>query len=168
MGQGDGAGGHLIFDVAVEGRLEHGSRVLIDGVGARVGWLGGRFHQLRCEAPVAAARGDRLTLRTAEGARLGEALVLDPGATRHGPSNDVLVALTALERGTAVAPPPLDAPALALERRYRHAGAGGLADRDLSPEERAGLFALREAGRVIRLASGAHVHAESADGRAPG
>jgi len=76
------------------------------------------------------------------------------------------VRLTALERGEAlgaeaeVAPPPLDAEALALEQRYISAGAQPPRDADLTPSERAALFALREAGRVVGLERGRHVHVD--------
>jgi hypothetical protein len=78
------------------------------------------------------------------------------------------VRLVALERGeelgpgAEVAPPPLDAEALALERRYVAAGAQPPSDAELTANERAALFALREAGRVVALARGVHVHVDFA------
>jgi hypothetical protein len=157
------------LDVALDGRLEHGARVLVvlgrAESEARVGWLGGRFHQLRCSAPLAVGAGETVEIRRLrDDELLGEATVLDPDASRHGPTNDALVRLVALERGEVlgaeaeVAPPPLDAEALALERRYVEAGRMPPADADLSAAERAALFALREAGRVVRLERGRHVH----------
>jgi molybdopterin synthase catalytic subunit/molybdopterin converting factor small subunit len=167
------ASAHQILDVALDVRLDHDARVLVvNGRAespARVGWLGGRFHQLRLEEPLAAERGTRLevrALRTDE--LLGEAVVLDPDAPRHGPTNDALVRLLGLERGEAVgadgtvAPPPLDAAALALEQRYRAAGSAGLADAVLTDAERAALFALREVGRVARPVPGTHAHVDFA------
>jgi molybdopterin synthase catalytic subunit/molybdopterin converting factor small subunit len=169
----DGAG--PVLDVALDARLGHGAHVLVvlgqAEAEARVGWLGGRFHQLRCLEPLAAARGDVLEIRALrDDELLGEAVVLDPDASRHGPTNDALVRLVALERGeelgsgAAVAPPPLDAEALALEERYVAAGATPPADADLSVAERAALFALREAGRVVLLERGRHVHVSFAEG----
>jgi MoaE-MoaD fusion protein len=161
-----------VLDIAVDTRLDHGSRVLVvsgtDEAAARVGWLGGRFHQLRCEEPFPALeRGAVVEVRHLRSDELlGEATVLDPDASRHGPTNDVLVRLVALERGeepradASVAPPPLDAEALALEQRYRAAGAEPPRDTDLSSDERAALFALREAGRVVALERGRHVHVD--------
>ncbi len=122
-----------ILDVAVDTRLEHGAHVLVvcgqAEAEARVGWLGGRFHQLRCDEPLAVARGDTVEIRRLrDDELLGEATVLDADAARHGPTNDALVRLVALERGeelgadAEIAPPPLDAEALALERRYVAAG----------------------------------------------
>jgi molybdopterin synthase catalytic subunit len=163
-----------ILDVALDARLEHGSRVLVVHghveSEARVGWLGGRFHQLRCAEPLtpAPARGDVVELRRlGDDELLGEATVLDATAHRHGPTNDALVRLVALERGeepradASIAPPPLDAAALALERRYVAAGAEPPHDADLTPDERAALFALREAGRVVLLDRGRHVHVDA-------
>jgi molybdopterin synthase catalytic subunit/molybdopterin converting factor small subunit len=157
------------LDVALDARLEHGVRVLVvlgrAESEARVGWLGGRFHQLQCSEPLAVGAGDTVEIRRLrDDELLGEATVLDPDASRHGPTNDALVRLVALERGEVlgadaeVAPPPLDAEALALERRYVEAGTTPPADADLSAPERAALFALREAGRVVRLERGRHVH----------
>jgi molybdopterin synthase catalytic subunit len=162
-----------VLDVSVDARLKHGARVLVVSgsaeAEARVGWLGGRFHQLRLAEPLAAKRGDALEIRRlGDDELLGEATVLDPDASRHGPTNDVLVRLIALERGeepaadASVAPPPLDAEALALERRYVEAGPTPPADADLSLSERAALFALREAGRVVLLERGRHVHVDFA------
>ena len=63
-----------------------------------------------------------------------------------------------LGAGADIAPPPLDAEALALEQRYVAAGTQPPADADLTSNERAALFALREAGRVVLLQRGIHVH----------
>jgi molybdopterin converting factor subunit 1 len=174
---GAGGGRLRVLDVAIDERLEHGRRVLVvrgtDEAAARVGWLGGRFHQLQLEEPLDVARGERVEVRALrDDELLGEAVVLDPDARRHGPTNDALVRLVHLERGDAdlsgaagdIAPPPLDAAALALEERYRAAGPAGLADADLSEEERAGLFALREAARVVRLGPGHYTHVDHAPG----
>jgi selenocysteine-specific elongation factor len=142
---------------------------------ARVGWLGGHFHQLRCDTALAVRRGDAVEVRRlGDDVLLGEGKVLDPAAKRHGATNDVLVRLTRLERGEpagaadgrerddVIAPPPLDAEALALERRYVAAGAAALADEELTAKERAALFALREAGRVVLAQPGRHVHTDFA------
>jgi hypothetical protein len=163
----------VVLDVAIDARLEHGARVLVVSgaaeVEARVGWLGGRYHQLRCDEALspAPARGDLVEVRRlGDDELLGEATVLDPSARRHGPTNDALVRLVALERGeeprddASIAPPPLDAEARALEERYVAAGAQPPHDADLTPAERAALFALREAGRVVLLERGRHVHVD--------
>jgi molybdopterin synthase catalytic subunit len=159
------------LDVALDARLEHGAEVLVvlgqAEAPARVGWLGGRFHQLQCREPLTVSQGDTVEIRRLrDDELLGEATVLDPDAQRHGPTNDALVRLVALERGeqlgaeAEIAPPPLDAEALALEERYVAAGAAPPADADLSAPERAALFALREAGRVVLLERGRHVHVQ--------
>ncbi|HEV7750808.1 MAG TPA: molybdenum cofactor biosynthesis protein MoaE [Baekduia sp.] len=161
--------GGPVLDVVLDARVEHGLRVLVV-VGhaeaeARVGWLGGRFHQLQCAQPLTVADGDVVEVRRLrDDELLGDGTVLDAAAERHGPTNDALVRLVALERGETlgagaeVAPPPLDAEALALERRYVAAGTQPPADAELSAVERAALFALREAGRVVLLERGRHVH----------
>ena len=76
--------------------VHHGTRE----TPARVATLGGRFHQLRCEQPLVAARGDRLVVRSiAPPDTLGGGVVLDPGVRRHGPSRDLLARLERLSRG---------------------------------------------------------------------
>ncbi len=167
--------GGPVLDVAIAARLEHGARVLVvhgsAEAEARVGWLGGRFHQLRCAEALepAPARGDVVEVRRlGDDELLGEATVLDGAARRHGPTNDALVRLVALERGeepgddASIAPPPLDAEARALEERYAAAGAQPPRDAELTANERAALFALREAGRVVLLERGRHVHVDHA------
>jgi MoaE-MoaD fusion protein len=162
-----------ILDVVIDARIEHGAHVLVVHgqveTEARVGWLGGRFHQLRCDEPLEVAHGDTVEIRRLrDDELLGEATVLDADAARHGPTNDALVRLVALERGeelgadAEVAPPPLDAEALALEQRYVAAGAQPPPDAELTVDERAALFALREAGRVVTLERGRHVHVDFA------
>jgi molybdopterin synthase catalytic subunit/molybdopterin converting factor small subunit len=162
-----------ILDVAIDARLDHGAHVLVvhgqAEAEARVGWLGGRFHQLRCDEPLQVAHGDVVEIRRLrDDELLGEATVLDADAARHGPTNDALVRLVALERGeelgadAAIPPPPLDAEALALEQRYVAAGTQPPPDAELTIDERAALFALREAGRVVTLARGVHVHVDFA------
>jgi molybdopterin synthase catalytic subunit/molybdopterin converting factor small subunit len=162
-----------VLDVAIDVRLDHGAHVLVvhgqAEADARVGWLGGRFHQLRCDEPLTVAHGDIVEIRRLrDDELLGEATVLDPDAARHGPTNDALVRLVALERGeelgadAEIAPPPLDAEALALEQRYVAAGAQPPPDAELTVNERAALFALREAGRVVTLERGRHVHVDFA------
>jgi hypothetical protein len=81
-------------------RLEHASTVAVAASGAaatsaRVSWLGGPFHQLRCADPLALADGARITV---DG---HPAVVLDADAPRHGPGNDLLVELTRRARRLA-------------------------------------------------------------------
>ncbi len=101
MGGGDRTGvSGAVIDVSLDGRLEHGAtvdvRVADEQSRARVGWLGARFHQLRCETPLATSAGDPVEVRSGGTAITG--VVLDPQAPRHGPSNDLLIHLTHLER----------------------------------------------------------------------
>jgi selenocysteine-specific elongation factor len=96
-----------ILDVELDTRIEHGTRVHIHHgtreSAARVAWLGGHFHQLRCESPLIARRDDRIVVRSiAPADTLGGGRILDPHARRHGPSTDVTVRLTQLARGEDV------------------------------------------------------------------
>lgn len=173
-----------IFDVALDARVEHGTRVQVHhgtrAVAARVAWLGGTFHQLRCEHPLVAARGDRLVVRqVAPPDTLGGGVVLDPAARRHGPTNDALVRLTRLARGedpdAEVATVPVQEPvapasaravelslaAVALEHRLRAAGHEALASAELSDDEYEHVAALRGAGRVARIGKDLYVHTDA-------
>jgi hypothetical protein len=82
--------------VTIDGRLPHGAEVEVragdQAARARVGWLGGPYHQLRLDAPLDVAYGTRIEVDGLPGA------VLDPDARGHGPSNDLLVELTRLAR----------------------------------------------------------------------
>jgi selenocysteine-specific elongation factor len=93
-----------IVDVELDDRIEHGAPVHIHHgtreSPARVAWLGGHFHQLRCERPLIARRDDRIVIRSiAPADTLCGGRILDPHARRHGPSSDLLVDLTRLARG---------------------------------------------------------------------
>jgi len=147
--------------------VHHGTRE----AAARLVELGGRFFQLRLEAPIVAAGGDRLVIRSlAPPDTLGGGVVLDPAPRRHGPSRDLLARLARLERGEPepVAPPPppepepelppLGPPALALEDALRAAGWEPPVDTD--PEL---LAALRAHGRAVRLGRDMHIHPDALD-----
>jgi len=169
------------MDVALEwatpeARPEGGARVAVHHgtreAAARLVELGGRFFQLRLEAPLVPARGDRVVIRAlAPPDTLGGGVVLDPAPRRHGPSRDLLARLARLERGepepapapaapAAPAPrprelPPLT-PALALEARLRAAGHEPPLD-----EDPAALAALRAHGRAVRLGPAMHIHPDA-------
>jgi molybdopterin synthase catalytic subunit/molybdopterin converting factor small subunit len=122
-----------ILDVAVDARLDHGAHVLVvhgqAEAEARVGWLGGRFHQLRCDEPLEVVRGDIVEIRRLrDDELLGEATVLDADAARHGPANDALVRLVALaerrRRGRTAAAGRRGTRARAALRRRRRSAAG--------------------------------------------
>jgi selenocysteine-specific elongation factor len=148
--------------------VHHGTRE----AAARLVELGGRFFQLRLEAPIVPARGDRLVIRSlAPPDTLGGGVVLDPAPHRHGPSRDLLARLARLERGepepepapvapAAVsepeAPPPLSPRALAVEDALR--AAGWEPPPDTEPEL---LATLRAHGRVVRLGRDMHIHPEA-------
>jgi selenocysteine-specific elongation factor len=156
-----------ILDVELDTRIDHGTRVHVHHgtreSPARIAWLGGRFYQLRCEAPLIARRGDRLVVRSVAPAdTLGGGRVLDPDARRHGPSRDGLVRLERLARGEdpdAAAPPevavhdppPLGAGAQELLERLRAAGHEPPPHGAFDAGERALLAQLRHAGRAERV-----------------
>ena len=87
-----------ILDVELDTRIQHKPRVTVHHgtreSPARVAWLGGHFHQLRCETPLVARRDDRLVIRSiAPADTIGGGRILDPHARRHGPSRSPLVSL---------------------------------------------------------------------------
>jgi selenocysteine-specific elongation factor len=150
--------------------VHHGTRE----TAARLVDLGGRFFQLRLERELVPARGDRLVIRSlAPPDTLGGGVVLDPQPRRHGPSRDLLVRLTRLERGED--PEPAAAPAETkpepaapepveltprqrkLEERLRAAGNTPPLDSELDAGD---LAALRSAGRAVRLGASMHIHPE--------
>jgi selenocysteine-specific elongation factor len=161
---------------APDARPDGGARVAVHHgtreAAARVVELGGRFFQLRLEAPIVAARGDRLVIRSlAPPDTLGGGVVLDPEPRRHGPSRDLLARLARLERGEPepefaaaapppapepAAPPPLGPDALALEDALRAAGWEPPVD---SASET--LAALRAHGRAVRLGRDMHIHPDA-------
>ena len=88
----------------------HGTRA----VPARLVALGDGLWQLRLEAPLLAAAGDRLVVRSvAPPDTLGGGTVLDPRARRHGRRPDVLARLQRLRRGEPEPEPEPAAPAAA-------------------------------------------------------
>jgi selenocysteine-specific elongation factor len=97
--------------------VHHGTRALP----ARLAALGTGLWQVRLEAPLLAAAGDRLVVRSvAPPDTLGGGTVLDPRARRHGRRPDVLARLERLRRGepepsprVASAPAPQTPPAAA-------------------------------------------------------
>ena len=175
-------GPSYVLDAALDVRVDGGTRVHVHHgtreAPARVAALGGRFHQLRLERPLVAARGDRLVLRSiAPPDTLGGGVVLDARAHKHGATADALARLEALERGekvataappaSAAAPPaaaaepaPLDPGALALERLLRDAGTEPPIEAELGDRARH-LPALREAGRAVRVGRTLHYHPDA-------
>jgi selenocysteine-specific elongation factor len=149
--------------------VHHGTRE----TAARLVDLGGRFFQLRLERELVPARGDRLVIRSlAPPDTLGGGVVLDPAPRRHGPSRDLLVRLTKLERGeepeetgSGAAPPPaapsppaeLTPRQRRLEERLRSAGHAPPLDAEPDASD---LAVLRAAGRAVRLGPAMHIHAE--------
>jgi len=107
-----------ILDAALDLREElRGRRVMVHhgtrAVPARLAALGAGLWQVRLEAPLLAAAGDRLVVRSvAPPDTLGGGTVLDPRARRHGRRPDVLARLERLRRGEPE-PVPEPSPAAA-------------------------------------------------------
>ena len=162
-------------------RPEHGERVQVhhgtrESPG-RLAELGGRFWQLRLEAPLVPAGGDRLVIRRiAPPDTLGGGVVLDPKARKHGAARGALVRLERLARGeppdpepaperpaapASPEPPPLTPSALALEERLRSASFEPPLDSELGPGAAKDLAALRGAGRAVRVARTMHFHPDA-------
>jgi selenocysteine-specific elongation factor len=159
-----------ILDVELDTRIEHGTRVQVHHgtreTPARVAWLGGHFHQLRCESPLIARRDDRIVVRSVAPAdTLGGGRVLDPNARRHGPSTDVTVRLSQLSRGEEVrmrgqspdsqlrmrGQTPDSQGAAEMLERLKVAGYEPPAHDTFDPEEQKLLGQLRHAGRAERV-----------------
>ncbi|MEA2194995.1 MAG: selenocysteine-specific elongation factor [Solirubrobacteraceae bacterium] len=107
-----------VIDAALElGDDLHGRRVMVHhgtrAMPARLAALGAGLWQVRLEAPLLAAAGDRLVVRSvAPPDTLAGGTVLDPRARRHGRRPDVLARLDRLRRGEPE-PPPAAPPAAA-------------------------------------------------------
>jgi selenocysteine-specific elongation factor len=102
-----------VVDAALDlGDDLHGRRVMVHhgtrAVPARLAALGAGLWQVRLEAALLAAAGDRLVVRSvAPPDTLAGGTVLDPRARRHGRRPDVLARLERLRRGEPEpAPPP--------------------------------------------------------------
>ena len=173
-----------VVDAALDLRDDlHGARVMVHhatrAVPARLAALGAGLWQVRLEAPLLAAAGDRLVVRSvAPPDTLGGGTVLDPRARRHGRRPDVLARLERLRRGepepapamapAAAAPPgPADSAAPVIEP-----GAVELAERLLAaghePPSRSDLGsavehlpALIQAGVAVRIGRDLYAHSDA-------
>jgi selenocysteine-specific elongation factor len=158
-------------ETGVRVHVHHGTRE----TPARMTWLGGRFWQLRLEAPLIARDGDRLVVRqVAPPDTLGGGGVLDSHPRKHGPARDLVARLERLSRGEAEPParaesalidapaapgPAVSAPlapsAVALEAELHAAGFTPPLDTEL---DAADLAALRATGRAVRVGRNLHFH----------
>jgi selenocysteine-specific elongation factor len=153
--------------------VHHGTRE----APARVVPLGGGFAQLRLEAPLIPARGDRFVLRqVAPPDTVGGGSVVDPRPRKHGASEAVVERLTRGESTAEIAPvpaepaaepAPLDDAALALvallrsDWRSPRTDAELIASVDLSEREVLDRLRLLEgAGQVVRVGRNLHFHPE--------
>jgi selenocysteine-specific elongation factor len=171
--------------VATETELRRGTRLHVHHgtreTPARLVPLGPGLAQLRLEAPLVPAAGDRLVLRqVAPPDTVGGGSVIDPHPRKHGPSPEVVERLQALQRGEAPPepaashpapapePPPLDAAALRLASVLRSDGAAPRTDGELAEATGLGaaevgerLRALERAGQAVRVARNLHFHPEA-------
>jgi selenocysteine-specific elongation factor len=144
-----------VVDAALDLREElRGRRVMVHhgtrAVPARLAALGDGLWQLRLEAALLAAAGDRLVVRSvAPPDTLGGGTVLDPRARRHGRRPDVLARLARLRRGEPEPAAPAPAPARAAADPATPGGSGSTATAPgaaLAPEALALAERLRAAG----------------------
>jgi selenocysteine-specific elongation factor len=171
-----------VIDAALGLRDElHGRRVMVHhgtrAVPARLAALGSGLWQVRLEAPLLAAAGDRLVVRSvAPPDTLAGGTVLDPGARRHGRRPDVLARLERLRRGepepapappgqAAAAPagpagPALDSDAIELAERLLAAGHEPLSRAQLGSAT-AHLPALITAGVAVRIGRDLYAHRDA-------
>jgi selenocysteine-specific elongation factor len=160
--------------------VHHGTRQ----APARVVPLGHGFAQLRLEAPLVPAAGDRLVLRRlAPPDTVGGGVVVDAHPRKHGPGAELVERLRALRRGDpapeapasappapAPNPPPLDEAALGLASLLRSDGERPRTDAELAAAAglEAGaagerLRALERAGQVVRVGRSLHFDPEALD-----
>ncbi|HEX5225692.1 MAG TPA: selenocysteine-specific translation elongation factor [Solirubrobacteraceae bacterium] len=176
-----------VLDCALSLRdARHGQRVQVHhgtrAVAARLVELGDGLFQLRAEAPLLAADGDRVVVRrVAPADTLGGGTVLDAHARRHGRREEIVERLARLRAGELAPHPdvePLAAPqprAVAtprlaaleeVESRLREAGTALLSEAQLAATS-ATLAALREESRAVRVSGRLYAHpATVADVRA--
>ena len=170
----DWADGAEPTEPSVRLHVHHGTRE----APARVVPLGGGFAQLRLEAPLIPATGDRFVLRqVAPPDTVGGGVVVDAGPRKHGASDGVVARLRGegaeaeaeAEAETAAqdAAPVLDDVALALVSILRADGTSPRTDADLAAEvglpEREALERLRlleGAGQAVRVGRNLHFHPE--------
>ena len=174
----------LIVDAALQLHdAQHGQRVMVHhgtrtAPGRLVG-LDGELWQVRLEAPLLAAAGDRLVVRSvAPPDTLGGGTVLDPRARRHGRRPEVLARLERLRRGepepppaapeheaaapaaAAAAAPVLEPGAVELAERLLAAGHEPLARSELGADA-AQLPALIQAGLAVRIGRDLYAHRDA-------
>jgi len=174
-----------VIDAALDLREElRGRRVMVHhgtrALPARLAALGAGLWQVRLEAPLLAAAGDRLVMRSvAPPDTLGGGTVLDPRARRHGQRPDLLTRLERLRRGEpepSSAAPPAQAPgpaaAAAASGPALEPAAIELAERLLAaghePPSRAELGAdveqlpaLIQAGVAVRIGRNLYAHRDA-------
>jgi selenocysteine-specific elongation factor len=173
----------LLVDAALDLRDDlHNRRVMVHhgtrAVPARIAALGSGLWQVRLEeAPLLAAAGDRLVVRSvAPPDTLGGGIVLDPRARRHGRRPEVLARLDRLRRGepdpapegppapsaptTATEPSEPDPEAVELAARLLAAGHEPLSRSELG-DGVAHLPALIQGGVAVRIGRDLYAHGDA-------
>lgn len=170
--------------LALAGSTRHGERVQVHhgtrDVPGRLAELGDGLWQLRLQAPVLAADGDRVVIRRLSPPdTLGGGTVLDASARRHGRRPEVLARLHAREQGrpepqTAQVPPASQAARVAapaapdpavvacVEADLRDAGLRMLNAASLDAAGTRALVALRADGRAVRISGQLYAHGDVA------
>lgn len=154
-------------------QIHHGTRT----AAGRVVGLGDGLWQVRLEAPVLAAGGDRIVVRSvAPPDTLGGGVILDPSARRHGRSSPALERLERIRRGetdpvaTAATedrpadevPEPLTPAAVVLEARLLESGHHPEPVTALEGVARE-LAELRSAGIAVRVGRDMYAHRAAVD-----
>ncbi len=171
-----------VIDAALELRDDlHGRRVMVHhgtrAVAARLAALGAGLWQVRLEAPLIAAAGDRLVVRSVAPAdTLAGGVVLDPRARRHGRRADVMARLQRIRRGepepsappaaaargatTGPAGPELEPETIELAARLLAAGHEPLSRAELSVDVEH-LPKLIQAGIAVRIGRDLYAHRDA-------
>ncbi|MDP2711564.1 MAG: selenocysteine-specific translation elongation factor [Solirubrobacteraceae bacterium] len=177
-----------VIDAALDLRDDlHGRRVMVHhgtrAVAARLAALGTGLWQVRLEAPLLAAAGDRLVVRSvAPPDTLAGGTVLDPRARRHGRRADVLARLERIRRGepepepeppaaaaaspvdegtaSATSEPALEPDVLELAARLLAAGHEPLSRAELSVDVEH-LPTLVQAGIAVRIGRDLYAHRDA-------
>jgi selenocysteine-specific elongation factor len=173
VGDGSALRPGYLLDIALDFQVRRGTRVQVHHgtreVPARVVPFADGQAQLRLEAPLMAAVGDRLVLRqVAPPDTLGGGVVVDAAPRKHGPGSPPRARPEPTPAPAPSAPAPLDDAALALASLLRSDGAAPRADGDLAeaagglaPGEAARAWtALERAGEAVRVGRSLHFHPE--------
>jgi selenocysteine-specific elongation factor len=172
VGDGSALRPGYLLDITLDVQVRRGTRVQVHHgtreVPARVVPFADGQAQLRLEAPLMAAVGDRLILRqVAPPDTLGGGVVVDAAPRKHGPGSPPRTQPEPEPAPASRAPAPLDDAALALASLLRSDGSAPRADGDLAdaaglarPDAARAWSALERAGEAVRVGRSLHFHPE--------